>query len=536
MQKKNSSKRFDKKNATKFVVLSKAGGGQSTGEYSANNKEFVPVRPPNLKGKWKPSITLNEEKNGREKKDDAIEEPLKAGEIGVKVGNFRADDFALGEYGFPDDGYDYAQHFAPMGGGKYFPAGAMGDLTAANRQKAGVAAVPDFAHPTEELVDFVSAKKGIVSEEGAYVPFEHQFSDPDEDDKEVLKELESSGSEDENWRLQDDFMAVALGDKEEGHEDDIDDTTSKSVKDKGKGEATNNEAPPKKIPAKVRFADADFSDDDDDDDYKDDDDDEERFRDYEDDEEFDEEEEEGKMPRFHFEERHGDTVMDKWLDHVMEEEYDDDQMGEGDEEALWSTSEHRGNMKMSELDQYLNSFMNKKKQLTVEAYKVGDQIDAEEKAKILALGQKALENSDDEVEVIETVVVDKQWDCQSILSTYSNLANHPHILDVKEKKEKPVKPRAPVSFADASSAAKEEEEDEDGDNKDKKDVKTNKGAARKKTETPEERKARKAQVKNERKKSRQAKKETKVIYKQEESAQKKALDATPFHSKTVIPM
>jgi len=36
---------------------------------------------------------------------------------------YRDDDYEFGEYGFPDDGYDYTKHFKPTGGGGvYIPA------------------------------------------------------------------------------------------------------------------------------------------------------------------------------------------------------------------------------------------------------------------------------------------------------------------------------------------------------------------------------------------------------------------------------
>lgn len=38
------------------------------------------------------------------------------------MGRFRQDDFAFGEYGFEDDGYDYTQHFRPRGNGRFVPA------------------------------------------------------------------------------------------------------------------------------------------------------------------------------------------------------------------------------------------------------------------------------------------------------------------------------------------------------------------------------------------------------------------------------
>ncbi len=64
----------------------------------------------------------------------------------------------------------------------------------------------------------------------------------------------------------------------------------------------------------------------------------------------------------------------------------------------------------------------------------------------------------------------------------------------------------------------------------------NKGVARKKEETPEQRKARKAAVKAERKAARETKKSLKMSYKAEAASQKTHVNAVPFYSQTVIPM
>jgi protein LTV1 len=64
----------------------------------------------------------------------------------------------------------------------------------------------------------------------------------------------------------------------------------------------------------------------------------------------------------------------------------------------------------------------------------------------------------------------------------------------------------------------------------------NKGAARKKEETAEERKLRKQSVKSERKQARAAKKSLQQSYKSEAKTQQKHVNAVPFYAQTVIPM
>ena len=120
-----------------------------------------------------------------------------------------------------------------------------------------------------------------------------------------------------------------------------------------------------------------------------------------------------------------------------------------------------------------------------------------------------------------------------ILTTYSNLANHPKVIEQVPNSRKARKPKTElVAFADAK---KEPVVDNAEEGAAEKPV-VNKGVARKKEETPEERKARKAAVKKDRKAARETKKSLKSAYKAEATSQKNHVNAVPFYAKTVIPM
>ena len=62
------------------------------------------------------------------------------------MGPYRQDDFAFGEYGFEDDGYDYSQHFRPRGQGHFMsasgvplpPAAYNGGIVGAPAPEAGL--------------------------------------------------------------------------------------------------------------------------------------------------------------------------------------------------------------------------------------------------------------------------------------------------------------------------------------------------------------------------------------------------------------
>lgn len=241
------------------------------------------------------------------------------------VGNFRKDDFALGEYGFPDDGYDYAQHFAPLGGGKWFAASAMGGVTAANRAAHTPATQePSLVAPPPKEADFATPKVVVVKSYGRLQARDQdeQFADADSED-EVRRLLEQSDDDEAEagGDLADDFIVAAM-EKKGGEEE--------AGEQEGEGAAHEHKEPKSKgVSDRVRFADADFEDDEDED---------ESFHDSDGPHDDEDEDSEGrgrgggrtgKYGVVQFEERVTGGVVDKWLDHLMENDYDDEQMGEG---------------------------------------------------------------------------------------------------------------------------------------------------------------------------------------------------------------
>ncbi|KAG8377871.1 hypothetical protein BUALT_Bualt08G0078600 [Buddleja alternifolia] len=147
-----------------------------------------------------------------------------------------------------------------------------------------------------------------------------------------------------------------------------------------------------------------------------------------------------------------------------------------------------------------------------------------------------VEASSDESEV---------WDCETIVSTYSTLDNHPGKIGAPERRKKKLseaifgasalpnqvitlkgKERLPVDFLPRSKKHGEEK------TKDEKDVNDKRTELQKKKtraqESKEEKKERKSAVKLERREARQTKKEIKVLYKSEgQRAQKVAAFTGP---------
>lgn len=108
----------------------------------------------------------------------------------------------------------------------------------------------------------------------------------------------------------------------------------------------------------------------------------------------------------------------------------------------------------------------------------------------------------EEVEIWERPVKDREvWDCESVLSTYSNLENHPKLISDRAPRKKimidpktgmPVLVQVQKKPKSKQESIEEQVEEED---EEAEEERVNLGAARSKGESKEEKKARKAAVK-----------------------------------------
>ncbi|KAG0204372.1 hypothetical protein BGX28_003692 [Mortierella sp. GBA30] len=135
------------------------------------------------------------------------------------------------------------------------------------------------------------------------------------------------------------------------------------------------------------------------------------------------------------------------------------------------------------------------------------------------------------------------WDVQTILSTYSNLDNHPGMIKEQPRRRIHIDPKtgmpvvteklskkalqrqqeaAAAAAAQGEGVESEEGSDEDED-EDEEIEAENLGAKRSKTETKEEKKARKEAIKQEKKNRRETKKATKAAFATEKSRQEKVM-------------
>ncbi|XP_047434496.1 protein LTV1 homolog [Mugil cephalus] len=148
------------------------------------------------------------------------------------------------------------------------------------------------------------------------------------------------------------------------------------------------------------------------------------------------------------------------------------------------------------------------------------------------LGPKELpvlkeEEEDEEEEEMETVVMgapDEKWDCETIISTYSNIYNRPKVIE-EPTKSKPIrvstKTGIPLDVLPSRGmTAKQEERMTRINDSDLPRVST---LPRNKEESKEERRARKQAVKEERKERRVEKKANKMAFKEEKVRQEKQM-------------
>ena len=140
------------------------------------------------------------------------------------------------------------------------------------------------------------------------------------------------------------------------------------------------------------------------------------------------------------------------------------------------------------------------------------------KAKTLALAQKQTEKPEKKETVVEEI--DHRaaiaWDCETILSTYSNIYNHPKLIEIPSK-IKLDKRGIAINDIPESKEVESQEEDSGGKESEEEDEEQTIVISnyRTKSETPEEKRARKKAVKESQRMRRQIKKATKEVFKEE---------------------
>ncbi|KAJ7922888.1 Low temperature viability protein-domain-containing protein [Mycena leptocephala] len=234
-------------------------------------------------------------------------------------------------------------------------------------------------------------------------------------------------------------------------------------------------------------------------------------------------------------------TLDERFDQMILKQYNSDEDSdpsdeEDDDDApqLLTSREDFGSM----MDEFLNDYeiLGRKMKPKLEGDSGAAKLDTLRRA----MGQDERvrverDGEDEEDDILMPFDIDDRkdrWDCETILTTYSNLENHPHLIRARDARKKPVpkihldprtglpsvateamKPKGRVSFASDSDS-------ESSDDDDRPRVETIK---RDRNESKEAKKARKAAVKEERQTRRADKKATKELFGAELKTQKRAI-------------
>ncbi|CAH0515549.1 unnamed protein product [Peronospora belbahrii] len=437
----------------------------------------------------------------------------------VRFGDVEAEDF-VDENGLPRDGYNYLQHMKEMGKGKFYSATSRFDAGEDARALSRKVDLPQDALPSMEeqdrLLDAITLTTDVM----------------DEDLREALVNDEAFEQLDDNFVIQ-----AAEENLEFGTADDFDYDThiaklmnaASGVTPLYRGNITDSE-------------DDGFS---------------------EDDEEFSDEEaehgDEGEVPEDRDE---AQRVLDELFEKTLAEEYDDEQLGELEEDD----PETRGKETLDGelLAVVLEDYVSVQQELADAEGKLGnplragnrlkqvlEECDAERHAYEYDEDAETEEEEGPEDEVARAEREEKElqelyernlylqreererWDCETIVSTYSTLDNHPTVLREeaptrRKKKKQPVmasvamgdeickqkvtlsrKTGMPLGVFEAAAPFRAK-----GNKQQEPEM-----SRRQKGETTEQKRARKAAVKMEKVIRRSEKRDTKLAFKEEEARQ-----------------
>ncbi|KAK5577430.1 hypothetical protein RB653_002371 [Dictyostelium firmibasis] len=394
----------------------------------------------------------------------------------------------LSTIGFKKDGFDYSRYMRPIGGGVFIPA--IWDVNDLKNKKNGIVELVKNSEPAPYMYGLEEISK----------EYKKDVKDL-EVDEDIKQALVVDDEVDDFEELDDDFILQANGGTLDGLQDEVDETINKF----------NN--------FKIKNKNYDFSDDENYDD---------EYYEGEDDDYYDEDDEEYYKTLKNNKNNNNNNNIDgrKVQDEVLEaqfeialEQYEDEDIGELEpEETLGACNVNNFE---DVFDEFIEDYNKNHEPLMVQIQtlkKNNNFISLTEKEKEIILKRDwdkevLVEVSDNEGEENE----EDKWDCETILTTYTNLENHPKLLREEKKIKLSRKTGMPVGVIPTKQKDISDDDDDDDDDGDE-DKKTNLGVSRK-NETKESKKLRKQQLKDDRKNKRELKKDLKVAFKKEEIKQ-----------------
>eukprot|EP00794_Sanderia_malayensis_P011325 gene11325-12511_t len=393
-----------------------------------------------------------------------------------------------------DDDYDYLQHLKPRGEGTLLLAE---DNTTTGKEKTNFKDVAGISLPSEALASEYEEAEGVL-EKGVLPRGPQPHWDPD-----IVEALDDGlDLEDPENILDDDFIMLAGEEVDEEEKCDYDDYPFPK-RDYG-----------------------DYSHDNEDDGC-----DSDGFMFGSDDEsgsDFEHEETKSRFTNYSMtssviRRTEGLRLIDNCFEKVMEE-YDDEEIGELDEDDVGGVL----NAEHPLVSQMINE-VNEQKEKTI----LTDCKELEQGSGHQNVREEDYEEDDDDKEDEDFEIYEEkekeEWDCESIVSTYSNLYNHPTTIPIP-KKVKPIKLTKKIAIP--VDVIKRNEKTEGSD--DNWVVESEKRAGvpvfRPKNEDKEDKKMRKKAVKEAKKERRAEKKANKIAFKSEHKIQEKIIAQQPVTS------
>jgi len=405
----------------------------------------------------------------------------------------------MSEYNFPTDGYDYNQHIREGGGGTFIEAPRAKEKLAADASflKEEEGAEAEQQKPAVMLPSGLFASEVMMAAPvgAARNRLENEVLDLSLD-PEVIAALDATTEDLEVGALEellDDFVMTA---QQEGENEDQDLDGMFETKD-----CFGNAMKVREYDSDEMCSDefSDISGEADQDDL------DERRTNY-------------TMTTSRRERGEQGRMLDEHFEKFMEDEYDDEELGELEDEETMIGGD--GSLSNARLAAALDEFIEDSAELDLKTMKEDKELSRPE--------LKQMEEANNMETVVTTLEEaeepEEQWDCETIVSTYSNLYNHPKALD-QPRIRLSTKTGFAMDFLPDSMARKTKsivdcvEEGEEEDEEDEGPVE-NKGVARR-GESKEDKKARKKALKEEQRTRRAEKKDLKNEFKKESNLQKK---------------
>eukprot|EP00656_Telonema_subtile_P005700 TRINITY_DN12602_c0_g1_i1.p1 TRINITY_DN12602_c0_g1~~TRINITY_DN12602_c0_g1_i1.p1 ORF type:complete len:485 (+),score=184.58 TRINITY_DN12602_c0_g1_i1:226-1680(+) len=430
-------------------------------------------------------VDLRQKKKVQFAEDDDEKEERRRREYAAMKAALRNDDYELGAYAFPSDGYDYGQHLREGGGGHFVAA----PLPKEKKQPEMVLLKEDAAEAEDAPVVMLPAEM-FASEQELSAPVGTLRNKPEyhginlEVDPDIMAALDGDEGFEE---ILDDFIVTAQ-DEEDCAEDD------------GMFELTDC------FGNKLELRGDEYDSDDSDvsgEAYSEDD--------YDNRTEY-------TMTTSRRERGEQGRILDDRFEQFVKDEYDSEEIGEPDEE---DTNQDGAEATLDNallagaLDDYIETCADgdisdlgpdrtAKPLTSTELQRLEEANNTEHS---MQMGGKEPEKQEEE------------WDCETIVSTYSNLYNHPKALD-QPRIRISSKTGLALGFLPDKYNKKQPEPVEEEDEEEDEEERVNLGVKRR-GESKEEKKLRKAALKDEKRTRRAEKKDLKNEFKKESELQKR---------------